>query len=308
MSRTSASAGNGTLVGSLISNPSLLLLATGTLTGLKFPLGKLAGEAGISPVLWSTLPSLGVAVFLLPALIIHGSFAFPGRKLVRFAVIAGLVSFILPNVVLYVVIPRLGAGYMGLMFALSPVFTLTFSALAGLQTPKRLGLAGIGVGLLGAAVVSLTRSAAADAPEPIWIAAGFVVPAGLAFGNVYRSLAWPEDVSPDLIGFWSHAIALLGFFLLSLLVEGTVPLLSLAAIPVPALVQALAAAAAVPLFFRLQRLGGPILLSQLGYVAAAVGLVAATLLLGERYGWMTWAGAAIVALGIALTVVSRVRS
>lgn len=308
MSDSSKAGACRTAIGALLGNPSLLLLATGTLTGVKFPLGKLAGAAGISPVLWAMLPSLGVAILLLPALIAHGSFAFPGRKLARFALIAGTVSFILPSVILYAVIPHLGAGYMGLMFALSPVFTLAFSALAGLRTPSRLGLAGIVVGLMGAGIVSLTRGMGADAPEPLWIAAGFAVPAGLALGNVYRSLAWPENVSPDLIGFWSHVMALLGFFLLLILIEGSLPFATLAVVPLPAFAQALAAAAGVPLYFRLQQLGGPVLLSQIGYVAAAVGLIAATVLLGERYVWETWAGAGIIAAGIALTVLAQRRS
>ncbi|UUX52070.1 DMT family transporter [Nisaea acidiphila] len=292
----------------MLANPSLLLIATGALVGINFPLGKLAGDAGISPILWAMIPSLGVAVILFPALAARRALRAPERKVVRFAIFGGIVSFVIPNVILYAVIPHAGAGYMGLMFAQSPVFTLAFSAVLGLRTPGRLGLAGIAVGLVGAAIVSLTRGTAADAPEPIWIAAGFAVPVALAVGNVYRSMAWPENVSPDVLAFWSHGAALFGFLALLLAVEGTVPAASLAAAPEAALAQALAAAAAFPLFFRLQRIGGAVLLSQIGYVAAAVGLVVATILLGERYGWETWAGALVIAAGIALTVLAQRRS
>lgn len=300
-------AAEGAQSGPMLANPSLLLIATGALVGLNFPLGKLAGDAGISPILWAAIPSLGVAAILFPALIARRSLGAPGRDVVRFAVIGGLVSFVIPMVMLYTVIPHAGAGYMGLMFAQSPVFTLAFSALLGQRVPNRLGLAGIVVGLLGAAIVALTRGTGVDAPEPFWIVAAFGVPVALAVGNVYRSRYWPENVSPDVLAFWSHGAALLVFLSLLLAVEGSVPAASLLEVPGPALAQAVAAAAAFPLFFRLQHLGGAVLLSQIGYVAAAVGLVVATLLLGERYSWETWAGAVVIAAGIALTVLAQRR-
>ena len=56
-----------------------------------------------------------------------------------------------------------------------------------------------------------------------------------------------------------------------------------------------------PLAFRLQRFGGPVILSQLGYVAAASGLIVSTSLLGERYPMLTWLSAAVIAMGIAVT-------
>ncbi len=55
------------------------------------------------------------------------------------------------------------------------------------------------------------------------------------------------------------------------------------------------------LFFRLQAVGGPVYLSQIGYVAAALGLVSGTLFLGEHYPPLTWIGAAVIAAGVAMT-------
>jgi drug/metabolite transporter (DMT)-like permease len=54
-------------------------------------------------------------------------------------------------------------------------------------------------------------------------------------------------------------------------------------------------------FFRLQAVGGPVYLSQIGYVAAAVGLFSGTFFLGERYGLLIWLGAAIIVAGVFLT-------
>ena len=60
-------------------------------------------------------------------------------------------------------------------------------------------------------------------------------------------------------------------------------------------------------FFRLQAVGGPVYLSQIGYVAAALGLVAGTVFLGERYQLATWAGAAIIMAGVAMTTRAQAR-
>ena len=60
-------------------------------------------------------------------------------------------------------------------------------------------------------------------------------------------------------------------------------------------------------FFRLQVVGGPVYLSQIGYVAAAVGLFSGTFFLGERYGVLTWLGAAIVVVGVIVTTRAQAR-
>jgi len=61
-----------------------------------------------------------------------------------------------------------------------------------------------------------------------------------------------------------------------------------------------------PVLFRLQQKGGPVLLSQIGYVAAAVGLIAATLLLGEQYNQATWLGTGVIAAGILITIFAQI--
>lgn len=53
---------------------------------------------------------------------------------------------------------------------------------------------------------------------------------------------------------------------------------------------------------RLQALGGPVLLSQIGTVGAGVGVAVGAGLLGERYPPLVWAGVGMIALGIGLTV------
>ena len=61
------------------------------------------------------------------------------------------------------------------------------------------------------------------------------------------------------------------------------------------------------MFFRLQQIGGPTYLSQIGYVAAAVGLLMGVFYFGETYPLAVWAGAGIVAIGIAISTLAQRR-
>lgn len=290
---------------SALGTPAALLLITGTLIGLNFPLGKIAGEAGVSPMIWALLISLGAALVLLPLLVVTRALAFPPLRVVRYTVISALVSFIAPNLLVFTVIPHAGAGYTGLMFALSPVFTLMLASLFNLKTPGCVGRLGISIGLAGAVVVSLTRATNPEGPAVEWLLAALAIPAALAIGNVYRTLDWPDGVSPNVLAFWGHAFSSALLMSLLLVTRGTVPLNEIEPAAGAAFVQILVAGMTFPAFFRLQQKGGPVLLSQIGYVAAAVGLIAATVFLGERYSLMTWLGAGIIAVGIAITLVAQ---
>jgi len=299
-----ANASAATVTG-LLQEPTVLLLITGTLIGLNLPLGKIAGEAGVSPMTWAWLISVGATGVLLPLLMATRKLVMPSKQVLRYAVISALVSFITPNLLLFTVIPQVGAGYTGLMFALSPVFTLLLASLFRLQTPGRLGRIGIAVGLFGAVIVSLTRSTGSSGPGVIWSLTALAIPAALAAGNVYRTLAWPECASSNVLAFWGHAFSSGVFLMLLLLTQGTLPVHELAPVSNIALAQLLVAGMTFPAFFRLQQKGGPVLLSQIGYVAAAVGLIAATVFLGERYSLATWLGAGVMAAGIAITLAAH---
>lgn len=286
-------------------SPSVLLVVTGTLIGLNFPLGKLGGEAGVSPAMWALLISFGASVALLPVLLLRGGLQWPTPRLMRYSVISALVSFVGPNLLLFTVMPHAGAGYTGLMFALSPVFTVLFATLCRLRTPGLPGLLGIAVGLVGAVLVSVSRGADPAGPPGQWLLLAVLIPVCLAAGNVYRTLAWPPDAAPNVLAFWGQVCSSVVFVSVLMATEGRVPVAEVVPAGAAAVVQMMVAAMTFPVVFRLQQRGGPVLFSQIGYVAAAVGLIVATIALGERYAPLTWAGAGVIALGIGITVLAQ---
>lgn len=290
----------------VVQSPVFLLLVTGTLIGFNFPLGKIAGAAGISPMMWAMIVSFGASAMLFPILVVKRRLAAPEGRMVRYVIISALISFVIPNILLFSVIPHAGSGYTGLMFALSPVFTLALALIFGIKTPNRTGLFGIAIGLVGAAIVSVTRGAAPEAPPILWIIAAILIPMVLACGNIYRTLSWPDHALPDVLAFWSHGFSVAVFLSLLLITQGSLPVSELALAPWAVLAQVFVAGMTFPVYFRLQQKGGPVLLSQIGYVAAAVGLIAATFLLGEQYSPMTWVGATVIASGIVITMVAQI--
>ncbi|KAB2693434.1 DMT family transporter [Ochrobactrum sp. Kaboul] len=285
----------------LMESASFLLLATGTLLGLILPLGKIAAQAGIPPAMWTFLFSASAGVILFAVLLLRGkSLGFSGGR-ARYYVCTAIISYALPNLLILSAIPRLGAGFTGIMYTLSPVITLVISMGFGLRRPNALGIGGIVVGFIGAILVALTRGEVGKPADPLWVAAALLIPVFLACGNVYRTLDWPKNSDPTELAAGSHLASAIMLFAGILLFTGGFPVETFALAPWAATAQAIASAGMFALFFRLQAVGGPVYLSQIGYVAAALGLISGTLFLGEHYPLLTWIGAAVIAVGVAMT-------
>ena len=289
----------------LLPSPALLLLAVGTLLGLNFPLGKLAQAAQMPAVLWAALISLGASTLLGAWLLLRRRPVVCDAQHLRYFVITALVSYALPNLLVLAAMAHLGSGPTAMMFTLSPLFTALLSRLAGLRAPARLEYWGIAIGFGGALLVALARGEAGRPAAWLWVGVGLLIPLLLALGNVYRSLDWPPRADGTWLAVGSHGVAALLLLALCALTGAWRGLPALAGVPWLAAAQVAAAVLMFPLFFRLQALGGPVLLSQIGTVGAGVGVAVGAGLLGERYPPLVWGGVALIALGIGLTVWAR---
>ena len=283
------------------SSPILLLLVTGSLLGVSIPLGKLAGDAGLPPILWAFVISSGAALVLGAVLAARGALRIPDAHGVRYFAVTAAVSYALPNLMLFSVIPKVGAGYAGIMFTLSPIVTLLLSVIVGVRRPNKLGIAGIGIGFAGALLVALSRGGLGQPAPFAWVLAAMLIPLSLACGNIYRTLDWPKDAGPIELAVGSNAAAATALLLLTFILYGTSGFAGLAGVPLLTLAQVVAAAGMFAVFFRLQAVGGPVYLSQIGYIAAAVGLFAGVVVFGEHYPLLTWVGVALIAAGVTMT-------
>ena len=170
-----------------------------------------------------------------------------------------------------------------------------------MRRPNLLGVIGIIVGFIGAAMVALTRGEAGQQADYFWVAIGLLIPVSLAAGNIYRTIDWPEGTGPIELAVGSHLASATLLLLGILTLFGWRAFVPLGGVPLVVAGQVASASAMFAFFFRLQAVGGPVYLSQIGYVAAAVGLFAGTIFLGETYQLLTWLGAAIITAGVFIT-------
>jgi drug/metabolite transporter (DMT)-like permease len=299
---------DASLIARAVQSPAALLLAVGVLLGLNFPLGKLAGAAGVPPLVWSALISIGGALVLGAALIARRIPVPLDLRHLRYFTVVAVISYALPNALVYSAIPHLGSAYAAILFTLSPMFTVVFSMAARLRTPKRMELAGIAIGFIGTLLVASARGEIGRAVEWLWIGLGVLVPLSLAVGNVYRTVDLPKGTPSLVLAVGSNAVAALLLIVVAWATGTLGGISALGNVPGIAALQVAASAAMFALFFQLQVVGGPVTLSQIGTVGAAVGVIAGTLGLGERYALIVWIGIAIIAIGISLTVRARMRA
>jgi drug/metabolite transporter (DMT)-like permease len=278
-------------------NPLLLLLITGVLLGLNFPVGKVANLAGVDPLAWATTISLVPGLVLAAISFASDETPWSWRH-AGFAFVSGLLAYVVPNGVIFAALPHVGSGLASLMYAFSPVFTAAISLLLGVRPPGGKLLAGVALGFAGAVLIVLGRSSIAINGSAGWLLAAFLVPISLSFGNVFRTARWPKSMQPLRMGALSNLGASVPLLLLTFAMGGAPAVQTLARAPVALLVQIAMSTAMFLAFFRLQWVGGPTYLSQIGYIAAAVGLLAGVAVFHETYPLVVWAGAACVALGI----------
>ncbi len=289
-----------------MNRPLVLLLVTGLAFGCNFPLGKLAVAAGVNPALWAAVICLGAGLAVgLAALLFETSGEVSG--LYRYAFVSSLISNVIPLALTFAAIPHIGSGPTAILVATSPVTTALLSMGLRIRPPSPLGLMGIAVGLSGAVTIIAARHIGFAGEESRWLLLAALIPVFLGAGNVYRTAAWPRGAGPMRLGAIVNLAAVPPLLALAWALGG-LDLAPLAAIPGIVVGQVVAATVMYLTFFRLQAVGGPTYLSQIGYVAAAVSVAVGVSFLGERYPPLVWAGIAVVALGIGLTTLAQARA
>lgn len=288
-----------------LDSAAFLLLVTGSLVGMTFPLGKLSAQAGISPVNWTFLITASAGLALGAVVIARDGLPRFSAHFLRYAFVSGIISFILPNLILFSIVERLGAGFVGLFYTLSPIVTLLLASISQTRVPRLLGILGILIGFAGAVMLTVSRGVGTPDASLALSLLAFLIPVTLALGNIYRTVDWPEGVAPLTLAAFSNLAAALVLAVLAFAWYGQSPIEGLWALPQITVLQALGATAMFAIFYRLQIVGGPVYLSQVGYVAAAVGLFSGVIFMGERYALVTWIGAAVIAIGVFLSIVEQ---
>ncbi|MEM7446262.1 MAG: DMT family transporter [Pseudomonadota bacterium] len=276
------------------------LIVVGTLLGLSINIAKLAVSHDLSPIavlFWAALGS-GIALQL---------FAISKRQTPRlrwrtaeYALASGTL-FAVPNMVALLAIGHVGAGVISFTFAFPVLFTYLLALT--LRQEKFNGARALGVlfGLAGAALLALPKAVGSD-PLILWFAVAMTAPAIIAVGNIYRTMRWPAgetalSLAPlMLIG---GAVATLGIMLAAGQGYALIDIPTLSALLL-VLAQTAVFTVLYALYFVLQRLGGPVYLSQIGSVAGLVGVSIAIVFLGEAPPPNLFIVAALIGAGVVL--------
>ncbi len=290
-----------------MNRPLLLLLGTGAALGLNFPLGKLAMAAGIAPALWAAMISAGTGLVMLFIVAVTERKDLSRTSTLYFAIVSSFLSYVVPSVLTYTVIPKIGSGLAAIMFALSPVVTALLSVIFRVRPPNLTSIFGIILGLAGAGIIIFSRNSDFSGGAAPWILLALLIPVFLGAGNIFRTMAWPFGASPRKLAAHTNLAAVPFLAVLVYGLTGTIDVMPLANIPGLVALQLVVSIIMFMMFFRLQQVGGPTYLSQIGYVAAAVGVVVGVFYFGETYPRSVWAGAGIIAIGIAFSTLGQAK-
>ena len=286
-----------TLLPRLANAPLPLLILTGTLLGSMLPMARVARSAGWSPLAFAFWPALGSGLILAAAGTLAGGRARALRPFLLYSLIAGALSVAIPNTVTFLVMPDLGTSLASLMYTLPPLLTYAIAWSIGIEHYRPLRLAGIVLGLAGAALLALSRSSAAGG-SPWWIGVALCAPLSLAAGNVYRKQHMPEDADSRLLAggmLLGGALSLLPF----LYAAGDLSFHNLSGWAV-ILVQCLFTSMGYVVYFRFQKVADAVYFSQVGYLISATGVFSGILFFDERLTNPALLAVAAIASGIAM--------
>lgn len=278
--------------------PLLLLLAVGGLIAVGVNLSKGALAYGVEGPEFAFYLSVGAGIVLLVVTLLRGDrIRLTPKHLVYYAV-TGFISLAAPNVLAFVLAKQSGAAYASVSFALSPLITYPLAIAVKLDRPETRRFVGLMVGFVGTILVLSRMALSAEFAGPIWLAVAIAIPACVATGNIYRSLYWPKDVSDFGLAaamLLASAIWLLPLYLMSDRAAFAGPTGGGEALIAT---QVVASAAMYWLYFWLQRVAGPVYLSQIGYVAAGFGVLFAVIFFGEHVPLLMLVGLAMIVAGV----------
>jgi len=286
------------------SRPLLLLVVVGSLLGLTANIVKLALQAGWPAIAFLCCSALGAGFVLLVLAAATGNRPGLGRQELAYYLWSGLLSIALPNALFFLAIPHVGAAFVALCLAFPPLATYLLALLFRMERPRAVRAAGVATGLVGALVLAFGRSGGGSAAS-FWAAMALAGPLVIAAGNIYRTLRWPEGASalslaPGML--LGGAVLLVPFLLL----PGSAPTFGQPLAVLLVMAQVAVFTATYALYFILQKIAGPVYLSQIGSVGAVVGASLAVLALGEPAGPALLLAGLLVLLGVFLVNRSRV--
>ena len=278
----------------------MCLLVVGSLLALSLVIGKLADDGGAPRLAFLMLAMAGAGIILLPLAILQSAPMHLNRRVLEYAAVSGLL-LALPNALGFLAVRHVGAGFISLCFAFPILITWILSVVMRLETVYVLRLIGVVLGLAGGVLLA-SGNFSASGETGGWTLLVLTMPVILSLGNIYRTLRWPDHASPVYLAalmMFGGALCLLPFVLLT--EPGHLSTLFDSSYLVTLLMLEVAVFSVLYFcFFILQKIAGPVYLSQIGTVAAISGIALGVFFLGESAPQNLVISGTLVMLGLLL--------
>jgi CheY-like chemotaxis protein len=278
---------------------AMLVLGVGVAFGLTAPLARLAAGQGGNPVGLVTWGLLIGAVLCLSAAALGGRLRWPSREEFLFYVFWAMLTGVAQKLALFWVSGNVPATAVSLVLTLKGFFTFTAAGALGIESVSIRRLAGLALGLGGAAIVILTRDSLVGADGLFWLLAAALLPSLHTVEGLGLATRRPPDIDPlAAVGF----MQLIGFGMILPYAVASDALIPLGPVLGPREITvgiiALAGTLATVLSFQLVRVAGPVFASQTAYSCALAGIVWSMLLLGESLGATAWLALGLMLVGL----------
>ncbi|UYG04666.1 DMT family transporter [Halomonas sp. LR3S48] len=276
------------------------LLLVGSLLALSLVVAKIADGAGAPRLSFLMVAVTGAGVLLLALATQQRQPMRLDRRIVEYALVSGAL-FALPNALGFLAVRHVGAGFVSLSFALPILVTWVIAVGMGMERVNVLRLLGVLLGLAGGVLLAWAKAGGMQGAQG-WVALVLTIPLIIALGNIYRTLRWPGGAGPVYLA----ALMLLGGalalapFVLAFEAQQLAQLLGSTGVLRLLLAEVAVFTVLYVFYFVLQKIAGPVYLSQIGMVAALVGTLIAVSLLGETVPPYLGLAGALVVLGAVL--------
>jgi len=287
----------------LVSKRSVSIVNTGllTLTGMliatMLALSNLVTSSGVHPLVYAFWQTVVAGSILLMVSVRFRSGI--NRRVIIYYVLSALAGIVIPNTSAFYLVTKLGAGFVGILYALPPVFTFLFAVALGIERTSLTKFVGLSLAVTACISIVLLRHLQLENVTWHWYMLGFLIPISLSIGNIYRSVAWPKGLDARTLaaGTLLAASTAIALFAEGMNVDLYTPSISTGYRWV-IVGQGLLTALTYFCTFELQRRSNPVFYSQIGAVAAVFGLFIGVFFLGERYSAGIWFFVVIVIIGL----------
>lgn len=287
--------------------PDLLaLLGAGLAWGLTPSVTKFGTFTGIPVLVWSGLQALAAAVML--GLVVRSSgrampWGWPG---LAYCIASGVVGLAVPNVLLFLGMRHVPAGFFALLAPLSPVLTALALGLSGRERVGMAVAAGSALATLGALLAMLPGAALPDPEAVPWALALLLVPLAYAAANVIAACYRPAGIDGMALAAGTLGAAAAVLLPLAWLAGHIADAAGTWGAAMPWIVgQGALQAFAFTCYFRMIVRQGGVFASQVAYLITLSGLLWGVALFAERLGWLTAPAGLLIFVGLYLLTRAR---